>query len=659
MRKSLVLTLVALCGCGGTPAAQPDAGLDAGLVDAGFDGEDASVVVRLRGGLQKGPFVLGSSLGISPVDSVGNPTGALFNTTTLNDLGEFVVEFSYLGAVALEANGFYYNEATGLLSSGPLTLRAYHEVTSGGAQAAYVNLITHLTYSRVRQLLVEGSTVSAATAQAEGELRAELGIGPSDFTLSTPGSQLDLFGGDGDANAYLLAVSAVLAQIGYVRGGTAPDATLQELLNTISADLAMDGELDAALKAELAAVYRTMNGDAVMSLFRARLALLGSDAVVPNIHRILDNDADDLVNARDNCRDASNPAQENRDADVWGDACDNDTLWATPIWSATELEWTSSQDAGDVDGDGDIDIVVGGGVFPTALYRNEGGTFTARAAWTPTGWAGIVAAVALGDLDDDGDLDLVAAGDQIRLYRNDSGMFTASAVWMTTESGGLGDVALGDVDGDGDLDIAAAQPGVGYLLFHNDRGAFPAAATWRATAVNSGSGSVAWGDADGDGDLDLAAGNLQSELYRNEEGVLTTTPVWRSAESDSGHAVVWGDMDGDGDLDLATGTHIYRNDGGELLATSVWQSPLADIPGAGGILALGDVDDDGDLDLATVSFAGAVLYRNDGGTLTNLPVWEAPDIYSIAALLFIDADGDGDQDLATAGEQSVFVNTLR
>src|SRR5688500_9300690 len=158
MRSRLLLAVLVVVGCGDDGAAMPgmdaggaDAGaLDAGTIDAGGG------TVRLRGGVQKGPFVLGSSVAISPIDGVGNPTGAVFNTMTFNDLGEFAVEFSYLGPVSLEADGFFYNEATGMLSGAPITLRAFHEVTSGGAQAAYLNLITHLTYGRIRQLVLEG-----------------------------------------------------------------------------------------------------------------------------------------------------------------------------------------------------------------------------------------------------------------------------------------------------------------------------------------------------------------------------------------------------------------------------------------------------------------------------------------------------------------------
>lgn len=316
-QTTLVFSLLAVCACGVTPAAGPDGG----NVDGGVDG---GISVQLRGGVQKGPFILGSSVAISPIDILGNPTGAVFSTMTFNDLGEFAVEFSYLGPVSLEAQGYFYNEQRGRLSGAPLTLRAYHEVSSGGEQGAYVNLITHLAYGRTRQLVLEGSTFAAATVQAERELRADLGVGPLGFTPEAPGIYLNELGGDNDSSAYLLAVSTVFARVGVERDvfGTGTDAGLQEVLNVTSADLQPDGRLGDALKVELVAAQRAISGDRVMDQFRARLAAVGSDAVVPNIHRMLDTDGDGVMNASDNCVMVVNPAQENVDGDALGDACD-------------------------------------------------------------------------------------------------------------------------------------------------------------------------------------------------------------------------------------------------------------------------------------------------------------------------------------------------
>jgi len=51
----------------------------------------------LRGAIQKGPFVLGSSVTLAAIDSNGASTGQIFSTQTTTDLGDFGVTFAYRG----------------------------------------------------------------------------------------------------------------------------------------------------------------------------------------------------------------------------------------------------------------------------------------------------------------------------------------------------------------------------------------------------------------------------------------------------------------------------------------------------------------------------------------------------------------------------------
>jgi hypothetical protein len=648
------LAIVALWACGGAPASDgPDADradgdtIDGGPIDTG--------PVRLRGGVQKGPFILGSSLAISAIDGFGNPTGVVFNATTFNDLGEFAIDFSYLGAVSLEANGFYYNEATGGLSGAPLTLRAFHEITSGGVQAAYVNLVTHLTYGRVRNLVGNGTPLAAATAQAEGELRAELHVGPVDFAPEAPGIYLNELGGDNDSNAYLLAVSAVLTKAGLASGA---DAGLQELVNTISVDLASDGRLEDALKAGLDATQRTVDGDAVMTLFRARLADIGSDLVVPNIHRMLDTDGDRFPNLTDNCPLVWNPGQEDGNGNTRGDACETEPLEATAsLGSRTDavgVTWL------DLDNDGDLDLATAQNLLGAVVYRNEGGVLATTPMWTSTD--GPALAVAWADMDGDGDPDLAVAGGQLRVYRNDGGHLSATAIW-TSDGTSVNGVAWGDADGDGDLDVAASEAGVGYRWYRVAGGVPTMPAAW-SSAPDPGFGSLEWGDVDRDGDADLVTGGIHAQMYRNESHTLTASPTWvagESAPAGSGWYVALTDMDWDGDLDLATSSYVYRNDRGTLALAPAWTSPAP--TGSGRSVAWGDADGNGFPDLAVggdPSSGGAsqypTLYLSELGRLLSSSSWNPTDSIG-KAVAWGDVDGDFDLDLAAGA--FIYVNTTR
>jgi hypothetical protein len=182
-------------------------------------------------------------------------------------------------------------------------------------------VITHLAFERAKRLAL-GMTIPDAEATAEVELRAALGIGPADFDPGAVGIEMTILGGDTDAGAYLLAVSAVLAQVAQARGGAA-DAALQELLNTTALDLADDGAIAQATIDELRVAEQALDPDLVMSQLATRIAQIGSQAAVPDIHRILDSDLDGHVNRIDNCRRIANSDEADGDTDGAGDACDN------------------------------------------------------------------------------------------------------------------------------------------------------------------------------------------------------------------------------------------------------------------------------------------------------------------------------------------------
>src|SRR5690606_3725729 len=266
--------------------------------------ETSSGPIMLEGAVQKGPLLFGSSINVSPLSNSGNPTGEVFATSTINDLGEFSVELPEAGPVSIEGSGYYYNEVSGALSTSLLTLRAFYVVSEMETQPILINPVTHLTYDRVRVLLAQGETFADAISIAEQELQVALGIGLPDLEINEPGTSLNILGGDTTANAYLFAVSSVLAQAGVnLAGGLAGpiDAHLQEFMNQISLDLSDDGQIGLGLRATIDLAEYQLETAAVEAGLAARLEFLGSDAEVPDLDAVLDQDNDLLVNNDDNC----------------------------------------------------------------------------------------------------------------------------------------------------------------------------------------------------------------------------------------------------------------------------------------------------------------------------------------------------------------------
>lgn len=237
---------------------------------------------------------------------------------------------------------------------------------------------------------------------------------------------------------------------------------------------------------------------------------------------------------------------------------------------ATNAGNTTAMALGDVDGDGDIDLVAGDNGQQSRLYLNNGtGTFTdATATRMPLGNYR-TQSQALGDVDGDGDLDLVVGNynDQSRLYLNNgNGTFTDGTVArLPVGVYRTGSLQLGDVDGDGDLDLVVGNSGqqTSLLYLNNGSGTFTDATATRMPASTSNSSLQVLGDVDGDGDLDLVGGGLLRLHLNNGNGAFTDVTPTRMPVTNTGGSFALGDVDGDGDLDMTFSAwgqdHLYQN----------------------------------------------------------------------------------------------------
>ena len=238
----------------------------------------------------------------------------------------------------------------------------------------------------------------------------------------------------------------------------------------------------------------------------------------------------------------------------------------------------------DADGDGDLDLLIGVD-FGFAYYRNDGGAFTAvTGASNPfnglTG--GYRSSPAFGDIDGDGDLDLVSGN-----FTNGFAVFLNNGSNAFSSGGNLGGlgfgqrnaVALGDIDGDGDADFAFGNGGGDLLLYRNDGGGvltsipIPAPDPDIDYFFSALATRPAFVDLDGDGDLDMMVGKQQygnAFAYRNNgDNTFTQIPGAQNPfESIALRAQMnptFADVDGDGDLDMVSGSfyggiEYLRND---------------------------------------------------------------------------------------------------
>lgn len=253
-----------------------------GGLDGGGAGPEAGVVnvgpaktYSLAGVVQKGPFINGTPVTIRELDGNLVATGRTFSANILDDTGAFALPGVQLVSpyVELSADGFFFNEIDGSLSTVRIQLEALADARV--ASRVNVNLLSHLEKERAKVLASQGLTLAAAKAQAQAEVLGIFGIGK---LTGSESETLDI-AKDGDANAILLAVSAMV--LGYHT-----PAELMQLLSSISTDLRLDGRLDtAATGSELVNMARLLNLPAIRANLGKRYADLGVPATIGNFEK--------------------------------------------------------------------------------------------------------------------------------------------------------------------------------------------------------------------------------------------------------------------------------------------------------------------------------------------------------------------------------------
>lgn len=296
---------------------------------------------------------------------------------------------------------------------------------------------------------------------------------------------------------------------------------------------------------------------------------------------------------------------------------------------------TASVALGDLDGDGDLDIVYGNGRhYPerNLIYLNDGdGAFHGEYPLFPV--ARKTYSIALSDLDGDGDLDAVEGtdfGDYNQIFFNSgTGTFTAGPILDSGNGLGGRDLAVRhvvveDLDGDGAADIVLVTRGGPDVVFWNDSAGGRWTPQWLDQGVTE-SIKATIGDVDGDGNTDIVIARRGPNAIHFNEGARSFRTVMLSAGAAASTAVAVADLDGRDGLDLVFGNEagpntIHWNDGRGGFDLSSTFGTGDDNTRA---VRAADLDGDGDLDLIVGNLQRGFMML--GPSSWALPVLDQPN----------------------------------
>ncbi|MCS6989585.1 MAG: FG-GAP-like repeat-containing protein [Chloroherpetonaceae bacterium] len=423
-----------------------------------------------------------------------------------------------------------------------------------------------------------------------------------------------------------------------------------------------------------------------------------------------------------------------------------DPLSTTPNWSAESNQadaqfgiWVGS--AGDVNGDGFSDVIVGAHLFDNGetdegrafVYHGSASGLSATANWMAEGnqanaWFGYSVASA-GDVNGDGFSDVIIGAYRfdngetdegcVFVYHGSASGLSATANWRAESNQisawfGAAVGTAGDVNGDGFSDIIASA-----ILFDNGQVDEGAAFVWHGSAsgvnggVNGNPTNAAWsaesnqasaflgsvvisvGDVNGDGFGDVGATASGFDNPQVDEGAAfvwhgsasgvnggvngnPTNAAW-SAEGNQAGASFGanmgsaGDVNGDGFSDVIVGAwrfdsafvdegaaFVYHGSASGLSATPNW-SAVGNQAGAvfGSVASAGDVNGDGfsdvivgarEFDNGQTNEGAAFAYYGSASGLRTTPNWTAESNQASAEFGYSvgsagDVNGDGFSDV--------------
>lgn len=327
----------------------------------------------------------------------------------------------------------------------------------------------------------------------------------------------------------------------------------------------------------------------------------------------------------------------------------------------------SSPFLADIDGDGDLDVMVSGGLNERIIwFENLDGNGNFGSSRGATNFQGTVF---LSDIDSDGDLDLLTSyyynGNKISWLKNlnGSGQFGSLAI-IDVDIPNVKSLRTADLDGDGDKDVLLVSEYEDKIMWYENLDGNGSFGLQRiiSTAINDPTIAFA-ADIDNDGDNDIISTSEMGNFIAWQENLDGTGNFGSlqiiSGNIDGPNSINVADIDNDGDNDVFFASRddnylgFFENLNGQgsfaparIISDKV-SSPIG--------IKIGDIDNDGYLDVMDIAAKNAKIswYKNEDGlgNFGNQYV-VLEDVDNVENICTADLDGDGDLDLISASHNT-------
>lgn len=322
--------------------------------------------------------------------------------------------------------------------------------------------------------------------------------------------------------------------------------------------------------------------------------------------------------------------------------------------------------ASDIDGDGDLDIILANEFQPNSILINNGkGIFTDESTARLPQVVHDSEDVIVKDMDGDGDPNLIFCSEDDKIHEfylnNGKGFFTPAPFQFPDSEANA--VISADINKDGRPDVIFGNNGQNQIFINLGKGQFRLEPK-RLPQISRVTQDLALVDLDNDGDLDLAEANEDGNILylNNGKGFFTdvTSTHFISDPAIESRKISWSDIDKDGDIDLFftnvnfrgnknPQNRIYINNGkGKFSDETSSRIPTDKDLSIDAIFE--DIDRDGDSDIIVANvFGGKIkVYLNDGKgyfTLGSDQLLGGKIVIDALGVIAADLDGDGAKDL--------------